>query len=206
MNSETNSDKELAFRHEKSSVVSQHQLLYSCADKREHVVHARCEARLTLPRRKKHEPQSHSRIEKMDLKLSVSYVEVYGNEVNDLLSEGNIVGQDREGRYAETRATDRVGHRYVLDGNVAVEVGSMQELVVFRIASNIHPIQYCASHLAGTHTRRNAVVKDVGHMPEKNHYCFPWPPGRQSASIFNSSPVCILGNKTIDLQLRLHIR
>ncbi len=48
--------------------------------------------------------------------VTVSYVEVYGNEVNDLLAQGQIVGQNVEGRYAGTRATDRVGHKYVLDG------------------------------------------------------------------------------------------
>ncbi len=60
--------------------------------------------------------------------LSISYVELYGNEVNDLLKGGEIVGQEREGRYSGTRATDRVGHRYVLDGHTAVNVNTYEEL------------------------------------------------------------------------------
>lgn len=65
----------------------------------------------------------------LEAELSLSYVEIFGNEVNDLLSEGQIVGQGRVGRYNEVRATDRVGHRYVLDGHVAVGVGSFEELI-----------------------------------------------------------------------------
>lgn len=39
-------------------------------------------------------------------------------QVSDLLREGRVVGQHREGRYSAVRATDRVGHRYVLDGQL----------------------------------------------------------------------------------------
>ena len=39
-------------------------------------------------------------------------------QVSDLLREGQVVGQHREGRYSAVRATDRVGHRYVLDGQL----------------------------------------------------------------------------------------
>ena len=46
----------------------------------------------------------------------MSYVELFGNEVSDLLREGRVVGQGVEGRYSAVRATDHVGHRYVLDG------------------------------------------------------------------------------------------
>lgn len=38
------------------------------------------------------------------------------------------MGQNVEGRYAGTRATDRVGHKYVLDGNCAVDCPNMGEL------------------------------------------------------------------------------
>lgn len=31
-----------------------------------------------------------------------------------------MVGQHREGRYSAVRATDRVGHRYVLDGQLGL--------------------------------------------------------------------------------------
>ncbi|CAD7965829.1 unnamed protein product [Amoebophrya sp. A25] len=76
------------------------------------------------------EKTSHSKRNRVNVNMSllVSYVEVYGNEVNDLLSSGQIVGQSRDGRYADTRATDRVGHRYVLDGNVAVPIANMDDL------------------------------------------------------------------------------
>ena len=50
--------------------------------------------------------------------LSASYVELFGSEVSDLLQQGRVVGQERTGRYAQVRATDRVGHRYVLDGRL----------------------------------------------------------------------------------------
>jgi len=63
-----------------------------------------------------------------DSTVSVSYVEVYGNAINDLLNEGRIVGQYRDDRHAQTRATDRVGHRYVLDGDTAVPVSSLVEV------------------------------------------------------------------------------
>jgi hypothetical protein len=41
-------------------------------------------------------------------------------QVSDLLREGRVVGQHREGRYSAVRATDRVGHRYVLDGQLGL--------------------------------------------------------------------------------------
>lgn len=60
--------------------------------------------------------------------IGVSYVEVFGSEVADLLQAGQIVGQDREGRYDATRATDRVGHRYVLDGHTERVVESWEQI------------------------------------------------------------------------------
>ena len=42
-------------------------------------------------------------------------------QVTDLLTQ-TIVGQRQQGRYADVRATDRVGHRYVLDGQTSVRV------------------------------------------------------------------------------------
>jgi len=60
--------------------------------------------------------------------LGLSYVEVFGSEVSDLLQAGQIVGQGQEGRYNAVRATDRVGHRYVLDGNTEVKVNSWEEV------------------------------------------------------------------------------
>lgn len=51
--------------------------------------------------------------------LRVSYVEVFGSEVSDLLRSGRVVGQQR--------ATDRVGHRYVLDGHVSFEIKTLSE-------------------------------------------------------------------------------
>ena len=41
-------------------------------------------------------------------------------QVSDLLREGRVVGQHREGRYSAVRATDRAGHRYVLDGQLGL--------------------------------------------------------------------------------------
>jgi len=65
----------------------------------------------------------------VDAKLAMSYVEVFGNEISDLLRNGVIVGQDRgAGRYQGARATDRVGHRYVLDGDTEMEVSSLSQL------------------------------------------------------------------------------
>jgi len=58
----------------------------------------------------------------------MSYVEVFGSEVSDLLREGRVVGQDRDGRYANVRATDRVGHRYVLDGHTDFSVESWEDV------------------------------------------------------------------------------
>jgi len=60
--------------------------------------------------------------------LGVSYVEIFGSEVSDLLREGRVVGQGREGRYNAVRATDRVGHRYVLDGHSECTVDSWEEV------------------------------------------------------------------------------
>jgi kinesin family protein 5 len=60
--------------------------------------------------------------------LGLSYVEVFGSEVSDLLEQGQIVGQGQEGRYNAVRSTDRVGHRYVLDGNTEVKVTSWDEV------------------------------------------------------------------------------
>ncbi|CAJ1378317.1 unnamed protein product, partial [Effrenium voratum] len=64
----------------------------------------------------------------LEVRLSASYVELYGSEVSDLLREGQVVGQGREGRYAAVRATDRVGHRYVLDGHTEWNIRSLEEL------------------------------------------------------------------------------
>mmetsp|Transcript_42093 Transcript_42093/g.98131 ORF Transcript_42093/g.98131 Transcript_42093/m.98131 type:complete len:851 (-) Transcript_42093:60-2612(-) len=60
--------------------------------------------------------------------LSASYVELFGSEVSDLLREGEVVGQGREGRYSAVRATDRVGHRYVLDGHTEFHIESLDEV------------------------------------------------------------------------------
>jgi kinesin family protein 5 len=60
--------------------------------------------------------------------IGVSYVEVFGSEVSDLLHEGQVVGQGQEGRYDAVRATDRVGHRYVLDGHTEKHVESWEEV------------------------------------------------------------------------------
>merc|ERR1719433_324625 len=64
----------------------------------------------------------------LDVQLSASYVELFGNEISDLLREGNVVGQGVAGRYGAVRATDRVGHRYVLDGHTHWLVESLAEL------------------------------------------------------------------------------
>jgi len=63
-----------------------------------------------------------------EIRLGVSYVELFGNEVSDLLREGQVVGQGLEGRYEAVRATDRVGHRYVLDGHTECFVDSWDEV------------------------------------------------------------------------------
>ena len=60
----------------------------------------------------------------VDVRLSMAYIEIYGDELRDLLNGGRIVGQGVEGRHADTRATDRVGHRYVLDGDVDVDIAA----------------------------------------------------------------------------------
>jgi len=60
--------------------------------------------------------------------LGVSYVECFGSEVSDLLHEGQVVGQGVTGRYDAVRATDRVGHRYVLDGHTECHVDSWEEV------------------------------------------------------------------------------
>jgi len=62
------------------------------------------------------------------VQLGASYVELFGNEVSDLLREGRVVGQGVEGRYSAVRSTDRVGHRYVLDGHTQWAVESAWEI------------------------------------------------------------------------------
>jgi kinesin family protein 5 len=62
------------------------------------------------------------------MKLTASYVELFGSEITDLLHDRRIVGQDIEGRYQGVRATDRVGHRYVLDGQTEVVIESLDEV------------------------------------------------------------------------------
>lgn len=70
----------------------------------------------------------HRRSRGMQIELGLSYVEVFGGEVSDLLKEGKVVGQGQDGRYASVRATDRVGHRYVLDGHTECKVESWEEV------------------------------------------------------------------------------
>lgn len=62
-------------------------------------------------------------------RLGVSYVELFGSEISDLLRSGSVVGQGQDGRYGGVRATDRVGHRYVLDGHTEVAVESLEEVL-----------------------------------------------------------------------------
>mmetsp|Transcript_29822 Transcript_29822/g.65020 ORF Transcript_29822/g.65020 Transcript_29822/m.65020 type:complete len:904 (+) Transcript_29822:82-2793(+) len=62
------------------------------------------------------------------VRVGVSYVEVFGSEVSDLLREGRVVGQGLAGRYDASRATDRVGHRYVLDGHTEWPVETWAEV------------------------------------------------------------------------------
>jgi len=64
----------------------------------------------------------------IEVHLSASYVELFGSEVSDLLRDGQVVGQGRHGRYAAVRATDRVGHRYVLDGHTEYHIESLEEV------------------------------------------------------------------------------
>mmetsp|Transcript_33752 Transcript_33752/g.61158 ORF Transcript_33752/g.61158 Transcript_33752/m.61158 type:complete len:888 (+) Transcript_33752:52-2715(+) len=64
----------------------------------------------------------------LEVGISASYVELFGSEVSDLLREGRVVGQGREGRYDAVRATDRVGHRYVLDGHTSCSIESIEEV------------------------------------------------------------------------------
>jgi len=64
----------------------------------------------------------------VDVHLGVSYVELFGAEVSDLLREGKVVGQGVEGRYDAVRSTDRVGHRYVLDGHTEWVVESLADI------------------------------------------------------------------------------
>lgn len=64
----------------------------------------------------------------VEVELGMSYVQVFGSEVSDLLKSGQVVGQGQDGRYANTRATDRVGHRYVLDGKTECSVESWDEV------------------------------------------------------------------------------
>ena len=58
----------------------------------------------------------------------MSYVELFGHEVSDLLRKGRILGQGVEGRYSAVRATDRVGHRCVLDGLAQWAIESWAEI------------------------------------------------------------------------------
>ena len=69
----------------------------------------------------------------VEAEMRMAYVEIYGDEIRDLLDGGKVVGQDFAGRHAATRATDRVGHRYVLDGDVDVSVeGGMEQVGITR--------------------------------------------------------------------------
>jgi len=61
-------------------------------------------------------------------RLAVSYVELFGSEVSDLLHEGRIVGQGRQSRHGAVRETDRVSHRYVLDRDTEYPVESWEEV------------------------------------------------------------------------------
>mmetsp|Transcript_23456 Transcript_23456/g.54684 ORF Transcript_23456/g.54684 Transcript_23456/m.54684 type:complete len:883 (+) Transcript_23456:121-2769(+) len=63
-----------------------------------------------------------------EVRLGVTYVELFGSEVSDLLREGRVVGQGLDGRYSAVRATDRVGHRYVLDGHTECVVDSLEQV------------------------------------------------------------------------------
>eukprot|EP00438_Fugacium_kawagutii_P010196 Skav234228 [mRNA] locus=scaffold1464:247723:254034:+ [translate_table: standard] len=76
------------------------------------------------------EAVDHWRQRGLEVRLSASYVELFGSEVSDLLREGHVVGQNREGRYSAVRATDRVGHRYVLDGHTEWHIQSLEDRVI----------------------------------------------------------------------------
>eukprot|EP00929_Paragymnodinium_shiwhaense_P104557 TRINITY_DN6911_c0_g1_i1.p1 TRINITY_DN6911_c0_g1~~TRINITY_DN6911_c0_g1_i1.p1 ORF type:complete len:959 (+),score=292.68 TRINITY_DN6911_c0_g1_i1:76-2877(+) len=68
------------------------------------------------------------RAQGVEASVGVSYVEIFGSEVSDLLKEGQVLGQGQQGRYDAVRATDRVGHRYVLDGHNEIRVRTWEEV------------------------------------------------------------------------------
>jgi len=59
--------------------------------------------------------------------LSISYIEVFGSEMFDLLKEGELVGQSRV-----------AGQRYVLDGGAAEEVCNMTEVRKLLARGELH--------------------------------------------------------------------
>jgi kinesin family protein 5 len=93
--------------------------------------------------------------------LYFSFVELFGNEVTDLLTQG-VVGQEGANllgvrRHADTRVTDRIGHRYVLDGRTNVRIECMAELEQYLRVGDSHK-RRAATAMNERSTRAHTVV------------------------------------------------
>jgi len=120
----------------------------------------------------------------LKVKLTASYVELFGSEVSDLLREGQVVGQGRDGRYSAVRATDRVGHRYVLDGHTEFSIQSLEEVdellrlgdIAKRRAATAMNERSTRAHtvfvLALSVQRRCTTEGDVEVPPRKSRFYF----------------------------------
>lgn len=89
-----------------------------------------------------------------ELDLKLSYVEIYGDEIRNLLDGGRVVGQDAAGR---TTQAATMGHRSVLDGDCEVLVHTMEE-VTAKLAAGDSEKRRSATAMNDYSTRAHAVI------------------------------------------------
>eukprot|EP01052_Picozoa_sp_SAG31_P041597 SAG31_NODE_6349_length_2052_cov_1.828469_2_plen_310_part_00 len=88
------------------------------------------------------------------VELKLSYVEIYGDELRNLLDSGKVIGQDSTGR---TTQSSTVGHRSVLSGECEVLVNSMAEVEKLLQAGDAEK-RRAATAMNDYSTRAHAVI------------------------------------------------
>lgn len=140
--------------------------------------------------------------------LGVSYVELFGSEISDLLRSGGVVGQGQDGRYSAVRATDRVGHRYVLDGNTEFAVESLEEVLEFlRIGDESKRLAATAMNERSTRAHavfvlNLSVAGSAGCEPRRSRFYFADLGGsekltKSKADAGTKAPVTVVGGEEV---------
>lgn len=143
-----------------------------------------------------------------EARLAVSYVELFGSEISDLLRSGGVVGQGQAGRYGAVRATDRVGHRYVLDGHTEFAVESLEDVLeLLRIGDESKRLAATAMNERSTRAHTVFVLNlsiagSAGREPRRSRFFFADLGGsekltKSKADAGTKAPVVVVGGEEV---------